>query len=166
MNGSYHDYLVKRFHEETQGEVMFRTLAEQASDTGRVHKWRVLQQLEKETKELLAAELSALGFPIAEDPAEVEEGISKGHRFSSLPWLDFMAILRSAIENFVSIFEGAELDADEGWNPHLLSQITRHERALLAFIVCEIEGRGDRSLDDVLALLEEWQTLRSTARYS
>lgn len=159
MKSGYQDYLEKRFHEETLGEAVFRTLAEQTGDAGRREKWRSLQQLEKETKELLGRELARLGAPIAEDPAMIARGESEGQRMAALPWPDLMIRLRPVFEGFIEIFETAEAEADGGWNRGLIEHVTRHERALLAFTLREAEGRGEESLGEVVALLDSAPTL-------
>ena len=63
MAGAYETYLEERFQGEVMGEAAFGSWAAAASDPEVVHKVRVLEQLERETKEKLADELRALGQP-------------------------------------------------------------------------------------------------------
>ena len=54
------------FQGEVTGEALFRTLAEALEDPERRYQMRVLEQLERETKELLRENIGPLGGDIAE----------------------------------------------------------------------------------------------------
>ncbi|AMO22734.1 hypothetical protein [Ramlibacter tataouinensis] len=154
MTAEYRQYLIQRFDEEVEGESFFRGLSVRAEGADRKHKWAVLAQLEAETREHLRTALKELGVEPADQAHRVERGQKLAERFSAMPWLEFLLMFRTTLENFMSQFSAAEkLAPEEGKERALLRHITRHEQALLAFVVREIDGRGDVSTDAVLALL-------------
>lgn len=154
MSPEYQQYLMDRFAEEVEGESLFRSLSERTVDAGRKSKLQVLAQLERETKEHIRKALQELGVEIYEQRKNVERGEQIAERFSQLPWMESLQILQPALKNFVAQFHAAEkLAVEAGQERTLLRHITRHEEALLAFVVRELEGRPAESLDAVLALL-------------
>ena len=150
----YRGYVIERYQGEVYGEALFRALAEQETNEQRREKWRVLEQLERETKERIRPAVAELGATTEEDPARIKEGEDLAARLAAVPWGDLMKGFRSELERFVSEFEKAEALAPPG-GVELLRDITRHEKALLEFSVREIEGHEAHSLEPVLALLRE-----------
>ena len=57
----YKTYLEERFQGEVYGEALFRTMANLCEDPARARKFRVLEQLERETKEFLLPALQEAG---------------------------------------------------------------------------------------------------------
>lgn len=154
MSAEYQQYLQAVFAEEVEGEVFFRGLAERAANAGHKHKWQVLTQLETETKEHIRAALRELGIEATEQRTNIERGEQLAERFSRMPWLEFLAVLQPSLKKFVSQYSAGEsLAGENGRERTLLRHITRHEQALLAFAVRELEGRGEVSLHAVQALL-------------
>lgn len=145
-------YVVERYRGEIFGESLFGALAERASGDEQ-RKWRVLEQLERETRERIAPVRAEIERTTADDPVRRAEGRKLGEALASTPWLDLMASFRGELEKFVAEFERAEaLAPPRGRN--LARFITAHEEALLAFVVAEIEGRAD-PLEPVVALLRD-----------
>ncbi|UVE19606.1 hypothetical protein NVV93_09640 [Pseudomonas sp. LS44] len=154
MNAEYQQYLSAIFVEEVEGEAFFSGLSERAADAEHQHKWQVLAQLETQTKEHIRAGLRELGIEVAEQRHNIERGEQLAERFSKLPWLEFLTVFQPSLQKFVAQYSaGEQLIPDEGRERPLLRYITRHEQALLAFVICELQGRGAESLDAVLALL-------------
>jgi hypothetical protein len=151
----YETYLEERYQGEVYGEALFRTMAEHCGDVVRARKFRVLQQLERETKEFLVPALKQAGLSATESPERVEEGVKLGAQLAKAPWSDLMGGFRTELERFVGEFERAESLAPAGAE-ELLRHVTRHEQALLEFATRELEGGdAETSLDAVLALLRD-----------
>ena len=65
------------FQGEVTGEALFHTLAEALEDPERRYQMRVLEQLERETKELLRENLRPLGGDIGESASARATGIAQ-----------------------------------------------------------------------------------------
>ncbi len=150
----YAAYLEERFQGEVYGEALFRTMSELCEDPDRARKLRVLEQLERETKETLLPALREAGGSGDESPARITEGETLGASLAKAPWADLMRGFETELKRFVAEFERAEALAPAG-KESLLRHVTQHERALLDFAVRESEGndRGD-PLAAVFALLK------------
>ena len=70
----------------------------------------------------------------------------------NVPWPDLMRGFRAELEKFVHEFERAEALAPPA-GVDLARDITRHEQALLEFVVRELDGREEDSLAPIRALL-------------
>jgi hypothetical protein len=149
----YKTYLEERFQGEVYGEALFRTMARLCEDPARARKFRVLEQLERETKELLLPALREAGGSGEQNPERITEGETLGTTLAKAPWLDLMRGFREELQRFVGDFERSEALAPAG-KESLLRHVTTHERALLDFATRELEASeaGD-SLESVVALL-------------
>jgi len=149
----YQIYLEERFQGEVYGEALFRTMANLARDPERAKKFRVLEQLERQTKELLLPALREGGGSGAENPERVLEGEKLGASLANAPWTDLMRGFEKELRRFVQEFKRAEALAPTG-QEGLLRYVTAHEQALLDFAIRELEtsSTGD-SLERVLELL-------------
>jgi hypothetical protein len=154
---AYRTYLEERFQGEVYGEATFRKMAEvcAAGDPGRAARLRVLEQLERETKERLLSAIREAGGAGEPDPARIEEGERIGAQMASAPWTDLLRGMCTELEKLVDEFERAESLAPAG-REALLKHVTDHERALLDFARRELDP-DDRvdSLAPVQALLRE-----------
>src|SRR5262245_745542 len=149
----FETYLEERFQGEVYGEALFRTMADLTQDPDRARKFRVLEQLERQTKELLLPALREAGGSGAENPERILEGEKLGASLANAPWTDLMRGFEKELRRFVEEFERAEALAPAG-RERLLRHVTAHERALLDFAVRELETSSTRdSLEGVLALL-------------
>ena len=149
----YMTYLEERFQGEVYGEALFRTMAILCEDPVRARKFRVLQQLERETKEFLLAALREAGGCGEENPERIAEGETLGATLANAPWVDLMRGFAEELRRFVEDFERSEALAPAG-KESLLRHVTAHERALLNFATCELEGsQGGDSLKPVVTLL-------------
>ncbi|MEJ8858840.1 hypothetical protein WKW79_30005 [Variovorax robiniae] len=154
MSTEYKQYLIERFEGEVEGEAFFRGMSQRAGDGDRKGRWQLLAQLETETKEHIRAALKGLGVEPGEPLNVIERGRQLAEQLSALPWLEFLNVMRPALENFVAEFSAAErLAPKDSRERQLLRHITRHEQALLAFAVREMDERGEASVAAVRALL-------------
>ena len=152
---AYRTYLEERLQGEVYGEATMRTMAQICADTDpeRAAKFRVLEQLERETKELLLPAVREAGGTSEPNPARIEEGETLGAQMASAPWTDLMRRMCAELEKVVEEFERSEALAPAG-RESVLKAVTDHERALLEFARRELDadGGGD-SLAPVRALL-------------
>ncbi|MCY1268876.1 hypothetical protein D9M68_192240 [compost metagenome] len=154
MNAEYQQYLMTVFAEEVEGEAFFRGLSEHAENADQKHKWAVLTQLEIQTQEHIREALRVLDIEVTKQDKNIQRGEQLAEHFSRMPWLEFMTAFQPALKNFIAQYQtGEQLAPEDGRERTLLRYITRHEQALLAFVVRELEGRGEESLDAVQALL-------------
>jgi len=151
MSDDYKSYLEERFQGEVYGEALFRTLADRCEVPERVRRLRALEQLERETKQLLLPALRDAGGEGKESPERIAQGQSLGAELAKAPWLDLMRGFKQEIQRFVEEFERAESLAPAG-KESLLRHVTAHEKALLDFATRELDGSDD-SLKSVVALL-------------
>jgi hypothetical protein len=155
MADDYKTYIAERYQGEVYGEAMFGAMAEVAVEPSQARKLRQLEQLERETKQLLLPEVLASGGEAREDAARVAEGKELGARFGKAPWLDMMRGMTGELGKFVAEFRRSEALAPPG-KEALLQHVTAHEQALLDFAESEVAGHAaERSLAPVLALLRE-----------
>jgi hypothetical protein len=150
MAADYAGYVSERYQGEVYGEALFRALAEQSRDEAQRAKLRVLEQLERETKELLRAEVAALGLDTSESAERWSEGEALAKRLRDLPWEVFMKAFLKEVQRLVAEFEACERLAPPG-KETLLRHVTAHERALGRFAELELGG-APGSLEPVQAL--------------
>ena len=149
----YNAYVEECFQGEVYGEALFRTMADLCEVPERARKFRVLQQLERETKEFLLPAVREAGYAGDESPERISEGEVQGAQLAKTPWQELMRGLQTELKGYVREFEQAEGLSPPG-KESLLQRVTAHERALLDFATRELAGdvRGD-SLEPVTALL-------------
>jgi len=153
LSSDYKTYLEERFQGEVYGEALFRTMANLCAEPAQARKLRVLEQLERETKEFLLPAVRETGCSGEESLERISEGVALGTELAKAPWKDLMRGFQNELQRFVEDFERAETLAPAG-KESLLRHVTAHERALLRFATQELEGNesGD-SLESVVALL-------------
>jgi len=145
-------YLVERHDGEVYGEAIFATMAETSADAAQRYKIRVLEALERETKQVIARALEARGVRVEESAERWKQGEEFGHKLARVPWELFMKGFRPELARFVAEFESAEASAPLD-DRALARHITDHERALLEFTDRELAGRAADSAEPVLAFL-------------
>lgn len=149
----YATYLEERYQGEVFGEAVFGAMADVTTHPERARKLRLLEQLERETKELLYPAVRETGGSLELDAARVAEARQAGARLGRSPWLDIVRGMQPEISKFVVAFEGAESLAPAG-SEALLRRVTDHERALLDFATRELASPdGGDSTAPVEALL-------------
>ena len=153
MGKSYLDRVLLSYQGEVFGEAIFRELAEKAADPEIAYKWRVLEQLERETKERLKPLVADLGGDTAEDPASFAQGEEYAAKWAAQSWDEVMLDLQKELPQYVRFFEKLEADARPE-DRAVLAAVTAHEKAIAAFADLEVAGRGEASAEPVLALLE------------
>lgn len=147
----YRRTLEEFFQGEVTGEALFHCLGESLDDPEHRYQMRVMEQLERETKELLHENLARLGGDTKESAAARETGVAQAKAIAAMPWSKFMHVFQREVRKFVARFEEVEkLGPPEDAN--LLAAVTAHEKALLAFSERESAGTGDQ-LQPIVALL-------------
>ncbi len=145
-------YLEERFQGEVFGEAIFAAMAEAEPDPDARYKWRVLEALERETKEYLARALRDRGHDAKESEEQRANGEKLGGRLVAVPRAMFMAGFRTEVVRFVAEYEAAEASAPAD-GLEIARHVTAHERAILEFTDHELAGRTTDSPAPVLALL-------------
>jgi len=148
QSGDYRAYVQRCFDGEVVGEAIFRKMVALCAVSDHARKLRALEQLERETKELMAVEVRALGADAVERAELIAQGEKVGARLAGVAWPELMRIFRVELARYVSEFTAAESLAPPG-KETLLRQFTEHERALLEFVDRELAGRTDDSLEPV-----------------
>jgi hypothetical protein len=145
-------YLTERFQGKVYGEAVFAALADAELDPDARYKWRVLEALERETKDYLARALRERGLAADESADNRVKGEKLGRQLAAVPRAMFMAGFRAEVLKFVAEYEQAEASAPADGRT-IAQHITAHERAILDFADLEIAGRLFDSPAPVLAML-------------
>jgi hypothetical protein len=145
-------YLVERHEGEVYGEAVFAAMAENTADREGRWRWRVLEALERETKELLARELRARGRTPDACALKWSEGRTLGRTLAAVPRDFLMKGLRGEVVKFVAEYQAAESLAPAD-GAALAKHITAHERAILEMIDLELADPAPDSTAPVRALL-------------
>ena len=151
MSESYASYLEECFQGEVYGEAFYRTLAERIGDADAARKLRVLEQLERETKELLRGEVREIGLAGEDDGARADAGAELAGKLAAAPWRALVKGFRVELEKIADRFARSESLAPPG-KEWLLRHVTAHERAQVEFTLRELAGEPD-PLAPVVALL-------------
>jgi hypothetical protein len=150
--GDFAVYLTERFQGEVYGEAVFAGMADAETDADARYKWRVLEALERETKEFLERALRERGAEAEPSDEARIQGEKFGRRLASVPRATLMAGFRSEVAKFVAEYEAAEALAPAD-GLAIARHVTAHERAILEFVDRELAGRVTESVEPVLALL-------------
>jgi hypothetical protein len=141
------------FQGEVTGEALFHALGEALEDPEHRYQMRVLEQLERETKELLRENIGRLGGDIGESAAARATGIAQAKALAAMPRAKFMHIFGREVRKFVARFEEVE-KSGPAHGAKILAAVTAHERALLSFSERESSGAGSDPLEPVISLLK------------
>jgi hypothetical protein len=147
------EQFVRTLEEFFQGEVTGEALAEAREDPERRYQMRVLEQLERETKEFLRENIRPLCGDIAEGASTRATGIAQAKALAAMPWAKVMHIFEREVRKFVAHFEEVE-KAGPAHGAKLLAAVTAHERALLSFSERASAGAGGDPLDPVYFFVE------------
>jgi len=148
----YRRTLEEFFQGEVTGEALFHCLAESLGDPEHQYQMRVMEQLERETKELLRGNVDRLGGDTKESAVARDTGVAQAKAIAPIPWAKFVHVFQREVRKFVARFEEVErLGPPE--DAKLLAAVTAHEKALLAYSDRESSGAGD-PLQPILALLK------------
>ncbi len=154
MADDYLGRVVESYQGEVFGEAIFREMAERCDDAEQTYKYRVLEQLERETKQRLRPLVAQLGGDVAEDPKGYKNGAKLAETWSGQTWDEIMGWFQAELPKYVRFFEKLEADG-RAEDREVLAATTAHEKAIAAFADLEVAGQGDRSLEPILALLDE-----------
>lgn len=153
MADEYLDRVVQSYQGEVAGEAIFREMGVKSADAEMSYKWRVLEQLERETKERLKPLVAELGGDTAENTSAFSKGRHIAEKWAQQSWDETMVWFRDEIPKYIQFLETLEADA-RSQDRELLAAVTAHEAALLAFAERELAGDRAASLEPVLALLD------------
>lgn len=153
MTDDYLRRVNESYQGESYGEALFRELAARTGDPDQNYKWRVLGQLELETKLRLRPLVERLGGDTAEAEDNASRGRDDAESMAAKDWPDLMSAFDSMLPKYVRFFEKLEAMAPEG-DRELLAAVTAHELAIQDFTKLELEGRGRESVEPVIALLK------------
>lgn len=154
MNSEQYLRTLEGFYQgEVTGEALFQTLAEALEDPERRYQMRVLEQLERETKELLRENIGPLGGDVAESASARATGVAQAKALAPMPWAKVIHIFEREVRKFVAQFEEVE-KAGPAHGAKLLAAVTAHERALLSFSERARMGADGDPLEPVISLLK------------
>ena len=153
MADDYLDRVVEAYRGEAFGEAIFDELAQASDDGDTTYKWKVLAQLERETKERLKPLVAALGGDVRVGPESYAGGAKLAARWRQQTFDELMVDFTLTIPKYVGFFEKLEADGRPE-DRDVLAAVTAHERAIQTFAEREVAGRGETSLEPVLALLD------------
>ena len=77
---------MESYQGEVFGEAIFRQMSADSSDPDEAYKWKVLEQLERETKERLKPLVAELGGDVTEDPTSFSKGQKLAAKWAKLSW--------------------------------------------------------------------------------
>jgi hypothetical protein len=138
---------------ELYGEAWFGAMAREASAPDRQRKLATMARLEAQTAMRMLPLVQRLGITGIDEAAQREKGIRLAQQHVGQSWPAFIAWFIDEIGRFVTRYdELARNSAPE--DAAILAGLARHERALLEFARLEAQGKPDRSLEPVLALLD------------
>lgn len=141
------------FQGEVTGEALFHALGEALEDAEHRYQMRVLEQLERETKELLRENIGRLGGDVRESGSARATGIAQAKTIATMPWAKFMHIFEREVRKFVARFEEVE-KSGPAQGAQLLAAVTAHERALLSFSTRQSSDAAGDPLEPVISLLK------------
>jgi hypothetical protein len=133
--------LVKAYQGEVLGEALFGGIAEQLDDADHAAKMRVLENLERCTKEAVAPALERAGITTDADPATIATAEALLPGALGIPWDELMATFGPITAQFIPLYRRiGELDPSEQVTADLL---VAHEAALRDFAEAELAGDQD-----------------------
>jgi len=138
---------------EVSGEAVYAAAARMTRWPERRRKWQALEKLETQTKCRLASVITQLGDVAKERRADAWLGRAVAGVLACLPWNAQMRAMRAIVVHAISFWEQLARENPQGDAP-LHDYLIAHERAQLDFVQDELQGRGERSLDHVLGLLD------------
>jgi hypothetical protein len=151
----YVEGVLKAYQGEVAGQALYRAAAEAAREPEQCYKFRVLEQLELETKERLRVVLERLGGPTEETTALQEAGEKLAESlFGGPDWFAAMRQYAGMIEPYVKEFEQLEAGAPVD-DAEAMAYLVAHERAQVTFARRESECDATTSIEPVLALLSD-----------
>jgi len=153
MTDDYLRRVNESYQGESYGEALFRELAARTGDPEQNYKWRVLGQLELETKLRLRPLVETLGGDTAEAEDNESRGRADAETMAAKDWTDLMSSFDAMLPKYVRFFEKLEAMAPPR-DRELLAAVTAHELAIQDFAKLELDGRGRESVEPVIALLD------------
>jgi hypothetical protein len=150
---TYVSQLHKAHGIEVSGEAVYGVLAHLARAQDRRNKWQVLVRLETQTKRRVAAAITGLGESAKERKVDAWLGYIVGGLLACLPSGVSLRAMRAIVVHAISFWERLEREHPEG-DRRLLAYLVAHERAQFDFARDELDGRGDRSLENVAKMLD------------
>lgn len=148
---TYPDCIRRLYESEANGEKIYSALLRAADSARDRYHFATLLQLEAETKARLLPLLFRHGVdPSAPDIQPFVEGAVA--LYQGQGWTALMAASRKIVLKGIADFEAiAALGPPE--DAEILASMVRHERAILQWVDSELAGRGDDSLQAIIAEL-------------
>jgi hypothetical protein len=147
--GAYLRAIELAYQGEVYGEELYSLIASAQNQPDHAWKWRVMAQMEFETKHLMRRLVARHGGNVAEDAASKQQARSDFEKYRNLAWLDLMRVF--AVELVADIAEYAELEYDStGRDRWAVQRLTDHEVVTKRFCDLELALRADISINPVL----------------
>lgn len=118
----------------------------------RRYKWASCLQLETETKARLRPLIAGLGLEVSQ-PDMAPRAAALAATYADKSWTRHMEELAGFTDGFLVKFRDLA-DAAPPQERETVASMVVHEIALNDFAKLELAGEGDRSIDDVVALLQ------------
>jgi hypothetical protein len=138
---------------EVFGEYAYAIAAKHSRDAQQVLRWRVLHELELQTKHHVAEVIRQNGGVVRECYFSCILGVIVGWLLCWLPWWLVMNSLRLLTRGTVLFYERLEREVE--CDLDLFQALKAHEWAQWEFAVCELAGQHTKSLEVVLSVLKE-----------
>ena len=153
MTSNYLKLIEDAYQGEVYGEAMYSAIAERMENQDHAYKWRVLAQMETETKLHMRVLVAKLGGTIAESEDWRNRGKKDAEYYASLSWVELMKTFEKELEvdiaEYASLEEGCPLEDAE-----TLHRLTKHEILTKEFCHQEIIEQGHLSILPIIAFLE------------
>ena len=145
MNNNYLNLIEEAYQGEVYGEAMYQTIADNMDNPDYAYKWRVLAQMEAETKVEMRDLVARWGGEIAESEAWRDRGRQDARRYAALSWLELMEIFTQELEADIAEYTKLEEDCPPE-DAATLRRLTEHEILTKQFCDQELNGQGDVSI--------------------
>jgi hypothetical protein len=140
MNATYLRRIEEAYQGEVYGEAMYLAIAAAMKDPACAYKWRVLAQIETETKSQLRSLVARYGGDTTEHSRSREKGIADAHEYVAMPWNQLMRRFSQELDADIAAY--AKLKAECPSNDAgVLHRLVEHE--ILTKRFCDLELAGD-----------------------
>ena len=130
---------------EVYGEALYKMIADAQPEAEHAWKWRVMVQVEHETKHLMRRLVARRGGDTAEQKASRDQAETDFVRYRALPWRDLMQVFSAELVPAIAEYAELEYDAPprDRW---VLQRLTDHEVVSKRFCDLEVAGRDRKSV--------------------
>ena len=153
MKSQYLSHIEEAYQGEVYGEAMYNAIADKMDDPDHAHKWRVLAQMEKETKAHIRELVKRLGGDVIESETERQKGIQEADKYASMPWIELMKTFSEELDVDIEAYSKLEKDCPPE-DAAALRRLTEHEVLTKEFCDMEVAGNSDESILGIIAFCE------------